>query len=61
MDQTMVDVTGGETVREGDEVEMFGANLPVTELASRAGMIVWEIFTGITPRVRRCYLERDVP
>lgn len=55
MDQLMVDVTGAGEVREGDEVEMFGAHIPVTEIAAMAGTIVWEIFTGITPRVVRCY------
>lgn len=58
MDQTMVDVTDAvEEIREGDEVEMFGPNLPVWEVAQKAGMIVWELFTGITPRVKRCYLK----
>jgi len=57
MDQTMVDVTGCDEIQEGDEVEMFGANLPVSEVAAKAGIIVWEVFTGITPRVKRCYLE----
>ncbi len=55
MDQIMVDVTGAEDVREGDEVEMFGPNIPVGEIARMAETIVWEIFTGITPRVTRCY------
>lgn len=57
MDQMMVDATGAEEVMEGDEVEIFGANLPVAEIALKAGTIVWEIFTGITPRVMRCYKE----
>jgi alanine racemase len=57
MDQTMVDVTGDDSISEGDEVEMFGPNLPVAEIAEKAGVIVWEIFTGITPRVKRCYRE----
>jgi len=56
MDQIMVDVTDAGDVREGDEVEMFGPNLPVGEIAEKAGTIVWEIFTGITPRVLRCYV-----
>ena len=55
MDQLMVDATACDDVREGDEVELFGPNLPVTEIAEKAGTIVWEIFTGITPRVVRCY------
>jgi alanine racemase len=56
MDQMMVDVTAAEEVLEGDEVELFGANIPVTEIAEKAETIVWEIFTGITPRVVRQYL-----
>lgn len=55
MDQMMVDLTGAEDVSEGDEVEIFGPNIPVGEIASKAGTIVWEIFTGITPRVLRVY------
>jgi len=56
MDQTMVDVTGADDVVEGDEVEMFGPNIAVAEIALKAGTIVWEIFTGITPRVMRCHV-----
>lgn len=55
MDQIMIDVTEAGNVREGDEVEMFGPHIPVDEIATKAGTIVWEIFTGITPRVVRCY------
>ncbi|WP_193212654.1 alanine racemase, partial [Luteolibacter marinus] len=54
MDQIMVDVTGSE-VAEGDEVEMFGPNIRVDEVAKKAGTIAWEILTGITPRVVRVY------
>lgn len=56
MDQMMVDVTAAEEVTEGDEVEIFGSNIPVAEVAEKAETIVWEIFTGITPRVTRCYI-----
>ena len=55
MDQLMVDVTAAGEVNEGDAVEMFGAQIPVAEVAAKAGTIIWEIFTGITPRVVRCY------
>jgi alanine racemase len=55
MDQIMADVSGAGEVQAGDEVEMFGANIPVDEVATKAGTISWEIFTGITPRVVRCY------
>ena len=53
MDQVMVDATAVPQAREGDEVEMFGPNIPVAEIAIKAGTIPWEIFTGITPRVLR--------
>jgi alanine racemase len=54
MDQLMLDVTGSE-VAEGDEVEMFGPNIRVDEVAAKAQTIAWEILTGITPRVVRVY------
>ena len=54
MDQIMVDVTGSD-VAEGDEVELFGPNIRVDEVAAKAGTIAWEILTGITPRVVRVY------
>ncbi len=56
MDQLMVDVTGADDVIEGDEVEIFGPNILVDEIAEKAGTIVWEIFTCITPRVTRCHI-----
>lgn len=54
MDQIMLDATGAG-LAVGDEVELFGAGLPVDELAWKAGTIAWEILTGITPRVTRVY------
>lgn len=57
MDQVMADVTSADDVAEGDEVEVFGNHIPVAEVAKKAGTIPWEIFTGITPRVERCYQE----
>jgi alanine racemase len=55
MDQIMTDVTEAGDVVEGDEVELFGTKIPIEEVARKAGTISWEIFTGITPRVVRCY------
>lgn len=53
MDQIMVDVTHLPGVATGDEVEVFGPNLPVSEVAEWADTIAWEILTRITPRVMR--------
>jgi alanine racemase len=57
MDMFMVDVTGIKNVKEGDEVIIFGKELPVEEMAARAGTIPYEIMTGISQRVKRVYFE----
>lgn len=56
MDQIMVELPDESEVRCGDEVELFGAHIPVTRVAEQADTIAWEILTGITPRVQRIYL-----
>jgi len=56
MDMTMIDVTGME-VEEGDQVELFGKNLTVREVAQKAGTIPYEILTSIPERVKRVYLQ----
>ncbi|MEO7307052.1 MAG: bifunctional UDP-N-acetylmuramoyl-tripeptide:D-alanyl-D-alanine ligase/alanine racemase [Ferruginibacter sp.] len=56
MDMTMLDITGAD-VNEGDEVIVFGAELPVNELAVLAHSIPYEILTGISQRVKRVYFE----
>jgi alanine racemase len=56
MDQLMVDVTHLPDCNAGDEVELFGENIFVSELAEKANLIPWEILTGITPRVLREYI-----
>jgi alanine racemase len=55
MDQIIVDVTELENCQPGDEAELFGPNLLVSDLAVKAGTIPWEILTQITPRVTRLY------
>ncbi len=55
MDQIMADVTDVPFVAPGDEVELIGPHIPVTEVAQLAGTIVWEIFTGLGPRLPRLY------
>jgi len=55
MDQIMVDVSELPEATRGDEVELFGQQISVTEIASTADTIPWEILTRITPRVTRIY------
>jgi len=57
MDMTMIDITNLPEVKEGDEVEIFGRNLPVQQVAEWAGTNAYEIMTGISQRVKRVYLE----
>lgn len=56
MDQIIIELPDDSDVVSGDEVELFGANIPAEEIAKLADTIVWELFTGITPRVERIYL-----
>lgn len=55
MDITMIDITGIENVKPGDEVEVFGDNISVDELAKISGNINYEVLTGIGPRVPRIF------
>ena len=57
MDMAMIDVTGIPDVFPGITVEVFGGNIPIAELASRAGTIPYEIMTGISQRVKRVFWE----
>lgn len=53
MDQLAVDVTDIVDVKMGDEVILFGKELPVETLADICGTINYEIVCGISPRVPR--------
>lgn len=55
MDQIIVDVTALPSCHPGDEAELFGPHLLVSDLATKAGTIPWEVLTQITPRVTRIY------
>ena len=57
MDMTMIDITGIPGVKEGDEVIVFGKELPVKEVAAWADTIPYEILTGISHRVKRVYYQ----
>lgn len=57
MDMTMIDITGDETIQEGDEVILFGSENPVENMAKKCATIPYEILTGISPRVKRVYVK----
>ena len=56
MDVAMIDVTGIDC-KEGDSVEIFGDNLPVTVLSDVLDTIPYEVLTGISNRVKRIYFQ----
>lgn len=55
MDMCMVDLTEIENVSVGDDVEVFGKNITVSEVAKQAGTISYEILTSISMRVKRVF------
>lgn len=59
MDQTMVDVSGIDKVRIGDEVVLIGRQgretITAEQLADIGNTISYEIVCGISKRVPRCY------
>ena len=56
MDVAMIDVTD-IPCQEGDQVEIFGENLPVTVLSDTLDTIPYEVLTGVSNRVKRVYFQ----
>ncbi len=57
MDMTMLDITSIPSAQEGDEVIIFGTTPSVQTLATALNTIPYEIFTGISERVKRVYFQ----
>ncbi len=57
MDMIMIDVTDIPGVQEGDDVVVFGNQLPVQRVAEWANTIPYEIMTSVSQRVKRVYYE----
>ena len=58
MDMTMIDITEANAT-EGNEVVVFGENLPISKLAQNIGTIPYEILTGVSERVRRVFFKEE--
>ena len=56
MDVALIDVTDIDC-REGDRVEIFGRNLPVSVLSDAMGTITYEVLTSVSNRVKRIYFQ----
>ncbi len=57
MDMSMIDVTDIDCCI-GDEVIVFGEKNSITEMASRIKTIAYELFTIISPRVKRVFYHK---
>jgi len=58
MDMTMIDISD-TNASEGDEVIVFGEDLPITTLAHNIGTISYEILTGVSERVKRVFFKEE--
>ncbi len=56
MDVSLIDVTD-IPCQEGDTVEIFGNQLPVTTLSDILQTIPYEVLTSVSPRVKRVYFQ----
>ena len=56
MDVTMIHLGTEATLKEGDELIIFGPNHPVEALAACCETISYEILSRIAPRVKRSYI-----
>ena len=56
MDMTMVNLSEIRC-EEGDEVEVFGQNITVQDLAKKMNTIPYEVLTSVSSRVKRMYIK----
>lgn len=58
MDMCMIDITDMPAVDVGSEVEIFGENNSIDELAALAGTIPYELTCAVSKRVPRVYYRK---
>ena len=56
MDMTMLDITGIDA-KVGDAVTIFGEHPTAAELAAKLDTIPYEIFSSISRRIPRCFID----
>jgi alanine racemase len=55
MDMSMIDISNLKGAKVGDEVEVFGSNISVAEIADQIGSITYEVLTMVSERVKRVF------
>jgi alanine racemase len=58
MDMISVDLREAPEAAVGDPVTLWGPQLPVEEIAARAGTVAYELLCGLTQRVRFAHIEK---
>lgn len=58
MDMITVDITDFDDIQVGSEVELWGENIDVDEIARLCNTIAYELFCQLTPRVKRVAVDR---
>jgi alanine racemase len=53
MDSINIDVSQCDNIQVGDEVVLWGAGLPIEDVANKSATISYELMCGITDRVAR--------
>ncbi len=63
MDLSIIDIScfNENEIKVGDEVEIFGDHISISELSKISGMINYELLTGIGPRVPRIFIKNKKP
>ncbi len=57
MDMCMIDLGLNDEINEGDRAILFGSDLTAMQLADWANTIPYDIFSGLSSRIRRIYFE----
>lgn len=57
MDMLTIDITGLENIKIGDEVELWGKNISVNEVATYSNTSGYEVLTRRTTRIPNTYIE----
>jgi len=55
MDMVIIDLTSVDNVKIGDEVELFGENHTINDMAKEMNTISYEVLTSVSNRVERKY------
>jgi len=61
MDMISIDLRAVPDAAMGDPVTLWGQDLPVDEIAERAGTISYELLCHITARVRKVHMHAAEP